>query len=312
MIYLSVILCTHNPNQLFLERVLKSLCVQTLSFENWELILVDNASTSSVEQISSIQPLLNTLKWRIVLETELGLTSARLAGIRNSVGNILVFVDDDTLLEPSYLENALTAFRNNPEIGAAGGRIQGEFELAPQSWMVNHLGNLAIRDFGDRPIRALIYNESGPWEPCGAGMVISAVIAREYDRQISNGARTKLDRIGKALSSCGDTDLARTATDMGFYLAYEPSLKLTHIIPRQRLTLRYLVRLSYSIQRDGWLLYRIRGKHCQISQLKFLILCFMIPFNTFSSSPRIWLLNMAEALGKLQGRRIYLLHAKYF
>lgn len=306
MVYLSVILCTHNPNQLFFERVLTSLSKQTLPPENWELILVDNASTSPVEQISSIQPLFNTLKWRIILETELGLTSARLAGIRNSVGDILVFVDDDTLLEPSYLENALTAFRNNPEIGAAGGRIQGEFELAPQSWMVNHLGNLAIRDFGDRPIRALIYNECGPWEPCGAGMVVRAVIAREYERKVINGARTKLDRIGKTLSSCGDSDLARTATDIGFYLAYEPSLKLTHIIPRQRLTLRYLVRLSYSIQRDGWLLYRMRGKHCQISQFKFVILCLTMPFNTFSPNPRRWLLNMAEALGMLQGRRINL------
>ena len=304
MVCLSVILCTHNPNQLFLERVLISLSIQTLSSDKWEIVIVDNASNSPVKKIDFVQPILANLKWDVILESHLGLTSARLAGISHANGEILVFVDDDTILKSDYLENALTLLQRHPEIGAIGGKIHGDFEVAPKPWMMSYLGNLAIRNFGDRPIRALIYNECGPWEPCGAGMVIRADIAREYARRVVNSARTKLDRIGNSLFSCGDSDLARTATDMGFYLGYEPKLELTHIIPKKRLNLGYLSRLGYSIQRDGWLLFRIRGKQCQISKLKFLALCFMIPFNCFSLNPKKWVINMAESLGRLQGRVI--------
>jgi hypothetical protein len=41
---LSVILCTHNPRPDYLSRVLASLRGQTLPAEQWEFLLIDNAS----------------------------------------------------------------------------------------------------------------------------------------------------------------------------------------------------------------------------------------------------------------------------
>ena len=45
---LSVIICTHNPRLDYLGRVLDALREQTLGKEQWELVVVDNASTSSL------------------------------------------------------------------------------------------------------------------------------------------------------------------------------------------------------------------------------------------------------------------------
>lgn len=296
----SAVLCTHNPRAEPLARVLAALAQQTLPATDWELVVVDNASTPALAGRGFTFPA-NAVH---VLEPELGLTPARLAGLARSGAPVIVLVDDDTVLAPDYLENAAQLFEAHPEVGAAGGRIRGEFGVPPRAWMSGHIDLLAIRDFGPRPIRALIHNEAGPWEPCGAGMVLRAGVARAYGARSASGQRRRLDRVGTRLTSCGDTDLARTAGDLGLQLAYEPSLSLTHLIPAGRLTLRYLVRLAYSVQRDGWLLYRLRGKRCEIAGWRLWLRRMLVPLQQFSPDPRRWLLRAASAYGQLHGRSI--------
>src|SRR6266571_8013370 len=101
---LSVIICCHNPRMDYLARVLKALKAQTLSTDNWELLVVDNTSKDPVSASHDIS-------WhpdaRHVCERKLGLTHARLRGIAESSADLLVFVDDDNLLEPDYLERAI-------------------------------------------------------------------------------------------------------------------------------------------------------------------------------------------------------------
>src|SRR3989442_702908 len=92
---ISVIICTHNPRPDYLERVLEALKAQTLSSEQWELVLVDNASR---DQLSSWVQLSWHPQARCIRENELGLTPARLRGISEAVGKLFVFVDDDNVL----------------------------------------------------------------------------------------------------------------------------------------------------------------------------------------------------------------------
>jgi glycosyltransferase involved in cell wall biosynthesis len=93
----SVILCTHNPRDDYLGRVLIGLRSQTLSFQHWEFLLIDNASN---------EPLADRfdLDWhpngRHIREDELGLTQARLRGSSEAVAELLLFVDDDNVLDP--------------------------------------------------------------------------------------------------------------------------------------------------------------------------------------------------------------------
>jgi glycosyltransferase involved in cell wall biosynthesis len=99
----SVILCTHNPRHDYLCRVLASLREQTLPAEQWEFLVVDNRSNQRLAEIWDIS-------WhprgRHIREDELGLTAARLRGIQESSGSLLVFVDDDNVLAPDFLDQA--------------------------------------------------------------------------------------------------------------------------------------------------------------------------------------------------------------
>lgn len=302
---LSVILCTHDPRSAPLARVLRALADQTLPIACWELLLIDNASSVPVCERVEFADLWPVLPVRFVREMTLGLTPARLRGFADANAPLLVLIDDDTVPAADYLAQCLKVFAAQAELGAVGGRIAGEFDRTPPVWASEVLDCLAIRDFGDRPIRALIHNSLGPWEPCGAGMALRRSVAQAYAVAARAPQRKRLDRVGKALTSCGDTDLARTASDLGMYLGYEPTLRLTHLIPEGRLHLRYLTRLVYSIQRDGWLLLRLRALHGRpMRPLARWVRTLQAPFATFALRPQRWLLRLAARLGQLHGRAL--------
>ena len=101
---ISVFIPTHNPRLDFMRRVLGALRDQTLDKSRWELALVDNRSEKP------IAPLFD-LSWHPaachVREEKLGLTPARLAGIRATRADLVVMVDDDNVLFPDYLEKVI-------------------------------------------------------------------------------------------------------------------------------------------------------------------------------------------------------------
>jgi glycosyltransferase involved in cell wall biosynthesis len=54
---------------------------------------------------------------RHVREDEIDVTAARMRGIRESSGDLLVFVDDDNVLAPDFLKRALLVLRRHPFLG---------------------------------------------------------------------------------------------------------------------------------------------------------------------------------------------------
>ncbi len=97
MTTVTVILCAHNPHPGRLAQTLASLAAQTLPASDWELLVVDNASTSPLSALKSLREFPHA---RVVAEIHLGLTHARLRGIAGAKGELLVFVDDDNVLAP--------------------------------------------------------------------------------------------------------------------------------------------------------------------------------------------------------------------
>ncbi|MBV8886760.1 MAG: hypothetical protein JO235_22580, partial [Chroococcidiopsidaceae cyanobacterium CP_BM_RX_35] len=86
-------------------------------------------------------------------------------------------------------------------------------------------------------------------------------VAEKYAELIRNDPkRAALDRKGKKLTSCGDTDLAFTACDIGLGTGLFKSLKLTHLIPANRLEESYLLNLVESLVYSHGLLDSFRNK----------------------------------------------------
>lgn len=260
---LSVVLCTHNPRADFLGRTLGALRRQSLPPAQWELVLIDNASTPRVEGRADLHGFASA---RIVVEPRLGLTPARLRGIAESRGTATVFVDDDNVLESTYLTEAALLLSQEPEVGVAGGRVLPSLEQPAPPWTQPFLGNLAIADHGPSPLR------SGTWlgpvrhypsfAPVGAGLVARREVLKAYAASVaSDPTRQTLDRRGDNLASGGDNDIVMTALACGWRAAYEPSLRLEHIIPPSRLTRGYLARLNYAIARS-WVAVLRKHRAC--------------------------------------------------
>ena len=58
------------------------------------------------------------------------------------------------------------------------------------------------------------------------------------------------DRKGKSLASGGDNDICLTALEHGWGVGYFPELELTHLIPKERMTLQYQSRVARDSMRS--------------------------------------------------------------
>src|SRR5690606_40565853 len=108
---ISVVICTHNPRIEFLSRVLEALRAQTLDTSHWELLIIDNCSTTPVSESLKISWHPNV---RYIREDMLGSAHARIRGINESKSELILFVDDDNCVDHDYLEIAKQTMDNNP------------------------------------------------------------------------------------------------------------------------------------------------------------------------------------------------------
>lgn len=256
MIKVSVILCTHNPRQVYLERTLVGLRAQTLPLEQWELILVDNGSRDSVAARFDLSWHVNG---RHVVEPKLGLTPARLRGIRESAGGVLVFVDDDNVLAPDYLEVAHALFLSRPDLGCFGAaRILPVFEEEPAPGLEPFTRCLALRDEDEDMCPSVPEDWSYPW---GAGLVVRREVAVAYVKDVeASELKMQLDRRGSALNSCGDDEFSWVAIGMGLQRGVFRSLVVQHLIAAHRVQKDYLLALHESFGYSRALLLHTHGR----------------------------------------------------
>jgi glycosyltransferase involved in cell wall biosynthesis len=272
MTLISVIICTHNPREDYLRRTLDALEAQTLPKDKWELLLIDNASKESLAD-----------KWDLswhsqayyIREEELGLTPARLRGIQESKGGALVFVDDDNVLDPQYLENALHILDQNKCLGCIGaGLIRPEFEHEPDPMIRPYCNSLALREIF-KPEWSNIPQEAN--RPYGAGLVVDAKVAKKYLEVVSSCIiRKALDRTGNSLLSGGDDEFSFVACEMNMGVGVFPQLQLVHLIPKRRIELEYLLKVTEGHGYSRAILLRERGlpmpSKYEISQLKDILI----------------------------------------
>jgi glycosyltransferase involved in cell wall biosynthesis len=248
---ISVIICTHNPRPDYMSRVLQALREQTFPPSDWELVLVDNRSS----QLLSGQV---DLSWhphgKHVREEMLGLTSARLCGIETVQGELLIFVDDDNVLNPDYLEACADISLNFPFLGVWGGQLLPEFEIPPPDYAKPYLYRLACWTVERQLWSNIPFSQV---TPAGAGMCVRRSVADSYLHATrTSPIAMSLGRRGNQLTASEDCDLAYTACDLGLGMGAFPQLKLTHLLPKRRLEREYLLRLFEDVAySDSWLRY---------------------------------------------------------
>ena len=237
---LSVILCTHQPRADYLARTLASLRAQTLAVADWELVVVDNGSNP---------PLAGSLdlSWhpqaRVVREEQLGLAYGRKAGLDNTSGEIVVFVDDDNLLAPDYLSAGLEMAAQWPMLGTWGARVTPLFEeVPPPDWVKPYLHHLAVT-WCEEPVWSSFVDDRTL--PVGAGLCVRRAVADLYsERTRRDPMHSRFGRTKRCAVAGDDQYICLCAESMGLGSGRFPQLRLEHLIPARRLVPASFLRVA--------------------------------------------------------------------
>lgn len=281
---ISVIICSHNPTPAYFSRVLDALKSQSLPLDQWELLLIDNASQDPLEQRID-------LSWhphaRHLFEPQLGLVNARLRSLKATQGKLCVFVDDDNVLDSDYLKTALEIEQTCPMIGAWSGQIVPDFiGGTPEEW-TRPMWNLLALDQFDKDVWSNI--DMVETMPVGAGMCVRREVGQKYVSLLETDPRRLLlgrrGTTGKILPSNEDTDMALSAIDIGLGIGKFTRLKLTHIIPASRLTEEYLLKILKGIVYSMKIMHYLRGVPELTEVLTFRRKLRIWFYNTFRMTP---------------------------
>jgi glycosyltransferase involved in cell wall biosynthesis len=241
--FLSIIICTYNPDIKRLNQTLDGIKNQSLPYDHWELIVVDNNSSISFTNKIDISWHINS---KIVVERRQGLTYARLKGFIESTGDLILLVDDDNILNANYLAKVAEIFSEYPTMGAIGGKSIPLFEDEPPNWLREFHSNLALRDLGEEISIEKWENKYPETAPIGAGMGIRKKALKSYIDRITVGSSAISDRKGTSLSSGGDNEINIEILKAGWLTGYFPQLIIHHIIPKERMQVNYLAHLTRS------------------------------------------------------------------
>jgi glycosyltransferase involved in cell wall biosynthesis len=243
MTKISVIVCSHNPRSDYLSRVLNAVKLQRFPAESWELLLIDNGSTDPLAASFDLSTQL--CRARHLREEDVGLTPARVRGIREAEGELLIFADDDNILHPDYLERAWDVASRYQHVGVFGaGTLEPEFETEPSRQVLSRVSLLAIRT---APVAMWSNNlQDASCIPWGAGLCVRRDIAKQYVGLIEQLRSVEvLDRRGEQLFSGGDDLFSWVAIAHGYGFGIFPELCVLHLIDKRRLDPQYLVRLIH-------------------------------------------------------------------
>ena len=99
------------------------LCLDSIirnTFTDFEIIVLDNDSSPPV----NLDNYRDDYRIRLILEKTPGSYAARNTGIVNAAGHIIGFTDSDCIVEPDWIENAVSALDAYPNAGFIGGNIR--------------------------------------------------------------------------------------------------------------------------------------------------------------------------------------------
>lgn len=140
---ISVVIPCYNQAE-YLPDTLESLLGQT--YFDWEGIIVNDGSPDNTEEIA-LAYIERDSRFKYVSKKNGGLSSARNCGIDNALGEYILPLDSDDILEATYLEKALNVFLETPAttlvycLGNYFGVKEGLWDLHYEGYAKLLLGN---------------------------------------------------------------------------------------------------------------------------------------------------------------------------
>jgi glycosyltransferase involved in cell wall biosynthesis len=205
--------------------------------DEWEVVVVDNNSTDDTQQLfAEFAREHAEFNLRIVSEHRQGVSHASNRGIVESTGEYIAMIDDDEEVNTGLGRAYVDFFDTHPDVVAGGGKYIPLYEYRTPAWL-SPLAERPISNPLDMGERAKPFR--GERFPGGGNMGIRRSAVERYGM-----FNPELGRMGKKLLAGEEKDLFRRLQAAGETIWYIPEAQILHIIPRERLTLDYLARVS--------------------------------------------------------------------
>ena len=225
---LSIIVCTHNRSRL-LNKCLESLLAQNVN--SIEIVVIDNNSQDDTAQIVN-KYTIEHQNIRYFCETEIGLSHARNRGIMESTSEWVLYIDDDGIAFPNFVQRALYLI-DRGDYDCVGGVYNGYYEDKKPRWVNDEYGSSKI--ISDNLV------------PCKFDVPTGGVVL--YRKQSINSVgkfRVDLGMIGNHNFIGEETELQYRLEKKGFRIGSDPHLKIWHLINPQYLKLSYPIKKAFN------------------------------------------------------------------
>ena len=215
----------------YLGKVLSGLANQ--SERDFETIIVNNNPYLKTNTHTLPQ---SDLELRIIHESRNGLSYARNAGIANSMGRFIAFLDDDGVPDYQWLANLITGI-DRYHADMLGGTVRLILPKTEPSWFYPELRGLLselIYDGEDIPdIGDDLYI-------VGANMCVSKAACQKV-----GGFSHYFDRTATTLRSSGELEYAKRLQRAGYRVSFIASAFVWHHISENRLQKKYFISRLY-------------------------------------------------------------------
>ena len=233
---LTAIICTYNRAR-YVGKLLESIAANDLAKTEYELLLVDNNCTDNTREVCEAFAAAHPdVIFRYTTEPEQGLSAAKNRGIKEAKGDIIVYIDDDALVDPWYLRTYAEWFATHPETMACGGPIEPLYETSEPDWMTPYTKALltAWMNYGEK------VREYPRGRYPGGG---NAAYRKEVFEQVG-GFNTALGRKGGNLMGSEEKNIFDKMHTLNMQILYLPEPVLHHCIPQAKLEKPYFDRLT--------------------------------------------------------------------
>jgi glucosyl-dolichyl phosphate glucuronosyltransferase len=226
-----IAICTWNRSAL-LAQALESLAkLRIPSGIQWRVLVVDNRSTDDTQD--TLEAYAEVLPLVILSEPEQGHTHARNRAAKASTAELVLWTDDDVIVEPCWLETYLSAAIRDSDIDFWGGKIEPFFPGGRAKWISENwtqlAGCFAARDLGEQAIE--LTSESLPY---GANFAVRGDVQRK------NLFNPDLGRRGGEVVGEDELEFLRRLLAKGHRGRWVPQSRLQHVIPAERASTEYV------------------------------------------------------------------------
>lgn len=232
---ISIIIPTRNRAQMLTE-CLTSLSNQ-LGDEPVEVIVVDNGSEDDTAEICEEWGRRDR-RFRYVHERRVGLSAAKNAAVGAAQGALLLFVDDDMLLDPRWIDSYRKLFAERGDGIVAGGPVlpaPPDLITWPAWLPPGSTIGLPVLDHGEtRRLEPFEY----VW---GGNLAVPAAVCAAL-----GGFDESLGRRGDERGTYEDVDFVDRARSRGADVWFCPEARVFHRLDRERLTPRKILRAAFA------------------------------------------------------------------